>query len=625
MALKGYEEIVENDNCPTLVLAGPGAGKTYLLSDHVVRLLRKGVVKSNITVATFGKDASLNMREELLDPAGNWKLNIGELPKIATLHSLCFKIINENPKVVGLRKSGLSVQHNELVKELLYRDASYIRGYEKEDGKNARLCKSKGDCEPDDDNRECDICKEYWEIMAKCDRIDFDDQILFACKILETNPDVLQEFQEKAEHLLVDEYQDINAAQHKLIELLSRNNRSGLFAVGDDAQSIYGFRGANPDFILNFQNYYPEAETQPLLHSRRCHELILRNAEKVLIDNYASWTGPFNLEFHRETDDEPYVWQMPSEVAEAKQVARLSKKYTGLGMSVLILSPKKEIFGGIAKALTKASVPHVCPASLLPAHTERRLEALNTIGEWVQKPRDNFLTRLSIEAAINGGVARIPGAKGNKNLKKETIERRMNAEEEVALLWNAVTRKKDLFQVLTERDDLTDDLLRVKDVLSDLLDKYENPKSKESGEFLKLASLITGSWAKPNHFVDDVGRITRLLRESGLIVGDSVRLMTMRKAKGLEADVVIMVGLEDDIIPNPRSDVEEEARIFYVSMTRAIKKLYMLHAYRRPRNISYGPDMEDKPRSRFLDSVGIESKYIRKKHKERLTSRGEST
>ncbi len=611
MALRDYEEIVENNTSPTLVLAGPGAGKTHLLSDRVIRLLRKDVDNSKITVVTFGKDASLNMREELLDPFGNWRLASNKLPMIATLNSLGFQIVNEYPRVVGLRKEGLTVQHNEYIKELLFRDASYILGYEKETGRDARLCKVAGDCKPDEEYQECDICKKYWEIMAKCDRIDFDDQIIFACRILDAKPEVLQKYQEKAEHLLVDEYQDINAAQHNLIEILSRPNRNGFFAVGDDAQSIYSFRGATPDYILNFQKNYPNAETPPLLHSRRCHELILRSAEKVLIQYYDRWTGPFDLEFHRDKDDEPYVWQMPSEVTEAIKVALLAKEYSGLGMSVLVLAPKKDLLVDITKALTKMGVPHVCPISLLPKYTEKRLSTFSTVAEWVQKPKDNFLTRRAIEVVINGGVAGVPGAKGDNRTSSETIEKRAIVEREIAILWDKVTRTSGLFKVLMKSNNISSNLEKVRDVLSDLLDEYEKPRANKPAEFLKKASLATNSWTKPKNFLDDVKRITSLMKESDIVADASVRLMTMRKAKGLQADVVIMVGLEDDIIPNPKSDIEEEARIFYVSMTRAKKKLYMLHAYRRPRNISFGPDIIEKRRSRFLDSVGIDSTFIR--------------
>lgn len=604
-----YEDIVSNTKCPTLVLAGPGAGKTYLLSDRVVRLLSSGAENIEITILTFGKDASLNMREGLLNPIGHWKLSSMDLPKVATLHSLGFEIVNESPRLVGLRKAGLAVQPLESVKELIYRDAAYILGYSKTDSDVARSCKAEGDCEPNDKYRECDICSKYWDIMSKCDRIDFDDQILFACRILEAQPDTLQRYQSRANHLLVDEYQDINAAQHKLIELLSRANRNGLFAVGDDAQSIYSFRGASPRYILDFKEHYPDAITPSLPHSRRCHENILRNAEKVLTANYKDWTGPFDLTFHREIDNEPYVWQLPSESAEAKMVANLAKKHASMGQSVLILTPKKEIFAGITKKLSENSVPHVCPVNLLPKNTERRMEDFRNLIEWIQKPQNNFLTRLAIESIINGGVAKVPGAQSTRKLKPETVKRRVRVESEIAQLWEGVTRKKYLFQVLCETDGLSKELQKLRDVMLETFEEFEKQSKSQPGEFLKQMALATGAWIKPDSFVNDFSKVLAIVDETDVIANDKVRLMTMRKAKGLQADVVIMIGLEDDIIPNPKSDIEEEARIFFVSMTRAKKILYMLHAFKRPRNISYGPEVLKKPRSRFLDSIGINSEY----------------
>ncbi|MCJ7650295.1 MAG: ATP-dependent helicase [Candidatus Lokiarchaeota archaeon] len=611
MSLSNYEEIVENYSSPTLVLAGPGAGKTYLLSDRVIRLMQKGVDISNITVVTFGKDASLNMKDELTDPKGHWKLNGRNIPKISTLHSLAFEIVNENPRTVGLRKDSLTVQPDEFIKSLMFRDACHIMDYEKEVGRNAINCKAKGDCNPSDEFNECDVCKKYWEIMAKCDRIDFDDQILFACTILEKNADILNKYQELANHLLVDEYQDINAAQHRMIELLSRRNRNGLFVVGDDAQSIYGFRGASPEFILNFQNDFHGSRLPQLPHSRRCHELILRNAEKVLIKFYKSWTGPFELNFHVEKDEAPIVFQLPSEVTEAIKIARITKEYRVLGLSVLILSPKKELFLEISKVLSNYGIPHSCPISLLSKNTQNRLDSISIILEWVKNKKDNFLTRQVIETLINGGIAKIPGAKSVKSLTAETKERRIKVEKEIAGLWGSVNRKVNLFQVLLENTDLSKELNKVKNILLDLIDKYDSPKTREPAEFLKQVALSCGAWITPKSFSDDITRITQLLTESDSGSDDSVRLMTMRKAKGLEADVVIIAGLEDDLIPNPNSDLSEEARLFYVSMTRAKKKLFLLHAYRRPRNISYGPNIENKKRSIFLDSLGIKSQYVK--------------
>ncbi len=613
MTVLSYEEIVENFDSPTLVLAGPGAGKTYLLSDRVMRLLSKGVNNDEITVVTFGKAASLNMRNELLDPAGNWTLPTNSMPKIATLNSLGFEIVNESPRTVGLRKAGLAVQPNESVKDLLFRDSAYCCGYNKDIGISAKTCKVAGDCQPEDECLECAVCKKYWEIMSKCDRIDFDDQVLFACRILESKQVILQKYQEKSKHLLVDEYQDINAAQDRLIELLSRDHRKGLFVVGDDAQSIYGFRGANPKFILEFTKCYPEAIDPPLLHSRRCHENILRKSEKVLTQHYENWTGPFDLEFHPEIDDAPFVWQMPSEKAEAKMVTIIAKKSITENLSVLILAPKKEMFIEITRNLFKAGIPHVCPISLLPIHAKRRLSALHNVTKWVKNPNSNFDTRLAIEAIINGGICRVSGYKMRKGMKPETIEKREKVESELALLWAEVSRRKSLFEVLCEAETLCKELVEVRKLMIELVSKYEKTSVKEQGEFLKLASLATGSWTKPEHFVGDIDRISRLLMDKEVAANDNVKLMTMRKAKGLQADVVIMIGIEDDIIPNVRSDEEEEARLFYVSMTRAKKRLYMFHAFKRPRSISFGEDLIDKKRSRFLDAVGIDSEYRRMK------------
>ena len=606
-----YESIVTNTESPTLVLAGPGAGKTHLLSDRVVRLLSSGASSTEITVLTFGKDASLNMREELLSPSGHWQLPAADLPRIATLHSLGFEIVNESPRTVGLRKADLAVQPVAFVSELIYRDAAYIQGYTRPDGDTARSCKAEGNCVPSDESARCAICSKYWDIMAKCDRIDFDDQILFACRILERKPDILRTFQARAKHLLVDEYQDINAAQHKLIELLSQPNRTGLFAVGDDAQSIYGFRGTSPCYILDFREHYPDAITPPLPHSWRCHENILRTAEKVLTANYKKWTGPFDLTFHRDIDDMPYVWQMPSEATEATMVAKLAKKYSSVGQSVLILAPKKELFAGVTKKLTQYGVPHVCPVSLLPKHTERRMASLSTFAKWVQEPQSNFLTRLTLETALNGGVAKVPGATHSAALKPETIERRSAVESEVAMLWEGVNKQTNLYEVLCGTEGMSKALEKVRDVMSGTLGEYQRGSKSQSAEFLKLSALATGAWIKPDTFVNDINRLLVAISDNEVAANDKVRLMTMRKAKGLQADVVIMIGLEDDIMPNPMSNPEEEARIFYVSMTRAKKKLFMLHAFKRPRDISYGPEIMDKPRSRFLSSIDIDSEYKR--------------
>ncbi len=533
------------------------------------------------------------------------------LPKISTLHALGFEIVKLKPNLFGLRKGNLEVQDNVKVKELLYRDASSINGFEEDMGKESKKCKEYGDCTIEKETAQCSICKKYWEIMAKCNRIDFDDQIIFANRLLEKDDVILKEYQKKAKFLLVDEYQDINAAQFKLIELLSRRNRNGLFAVGDDAQSIYGFRGTDPNFILKFGNHFPEAIIPPLKHSWRCHKNTMDAAIRVLSNYYKKWTGPHELKFHVKNGAPPEVFQLSYEGKEAEFVANKSRDAVKEKKHVLILVPKKEFFPKISEALNKYGIPHQCPINLLSKYTNERFNIIWNILTWIKNPNDNFLTRLVLEDFINHGAVRVPGAKKSNSYKPATIEKRIKIEQEVAYLWESVDRKHDLFSVLSSNDKENNIISKVHDYLKALLEAFHNYKEQDLGMFSKLLSEASGVWCDPKKLSKDLLSISNLLGKGQPLGFGSVQMMTMRKAKGLEADVVIIVGLEDGIFPNPRADLEEEARLLYVSMTRAKEKLYLLHSYRRPRNISFGPDITGKKRSCFLDKLGLKSTYKR--------------
>ena len=611
MGSNDYESIVTRREEPTLVLAGPGAGKTHLLGDRVKRLLDEGISNNSINVLTFGRDASQHMRNKLLDPEEGFGVPYDNLPNISTLNSLGLEIVNRKPKAVGLKKTGLQVQPDENIKRLLYRDAALIIGCTEDDAKAAILCKEQGKCERGSKDPECSICEKYWEIMSKCNRLDFDDQVIFACHILENDPELLHEYQEKSQHLLVDEYQDINAAQFVLIELLSRNSREGLFVVGDDAQSIYGFRGADPGYILRFEEDFPDAETPPLASSRRCHETIMQEAELILKTFYPEWSGPHELKYHVPPGEPPILLHVPSDSAEAEWVARIARDATTEKSTVLILVPKKEFFPRISQALNRYGVPHEAPANLLPDSVNNRLEVLHGLLKWVEDPEDNFLTRSAIESLINFGTAKVPGANKNRRYKPETEERRLEIENEIANLWNDINAKNSFLAVIQNHLTASDQIKLIRDILNELRESFENTKGELFGEFSKRLSLASGGWVNPTSLMKDFSSIMTLLNASQSTGFGSVQLMTMRKAKGLEADVVVIVGLEDDLMPNPFSDVDEEARLFYVSMTRAKQKLYLMHSFMRLRNISFGPEVTKKSRSRFLDTLGRESKYLR--------------
>ena len=604
MTLNNYEEIVTNFASPTLVLAGPGAGKTYLLADRVKRLLDSGTDKGIITVLTFGKDANQHMRNKLTEPS-SFNIPFRELPHISTMHSLGLEIVKEKPRDVNLLKTNLETQEDENVKRLMYRDAALMLGYTEDDGEEAFKCKQYGDCKKNSDEKKCQICEKYWEIMSKCNYVDFDDQILFACNILEKNPTILKKYQSRARHLLVDEYQDINAAQFRLIELLSRESRNGLFVVGDDAQSIYGFRGGNPKFILRFGKDFPGSETPPLAYSRRCHEKIMQDAIKVLKKYYTDWTGEQKLKYKVPSGEEPQIWQLPSEHSEAERVTKIARDFIQEKKSILILVPKKEFFPLITQELSKRGIVYSCPISFLP----ERVKIAKLFIDWATIPSDSFKTRLVIEELINKGIAHVPGVKKDRRTTQETIKKRIIEETEIAKLWEHVDKKSDLFSVIKNLKEPNKTLIKIRDGLLNLSELFINFKKEKCGEFIKQLSVVSGIWCNPSELMDDIIKITKLLNPQSTTGLGWVQLNTMKKAKGLEADVVIMVGLEDDIVPNPRGDTVEESRLFYVSMTRAKEKLFLLHVFKRPRDISYGDVLMDKPRSRFLDIIDRKSEW----------------
>ncbi|PIU51848.1 hypothetical protein COS91_02250, partial [Candidatus Desantisbacteria bacterium CG07_land_8_20_14_0_80_39_15] len=411
--------------------------------------------------------------------------------------------------------------------------------------------------------------------------------------------------QSRAKHLLVDEYQDINAAQFRLIELLSRESRNGLFVVGDDAQSIYGFRGGDPKFILRFGEKFHGSEILPLAYSRRCHEKIMQDAIKVLKKYYTDWTGEQKLEYKVPNGEKPYIRQLPSELSEAKMVAVIARQFIQEKKSILILVPKEEFFPLITQELSKRGIVCSCPISFLP----ERVEIAKMFMDWVTIPSDSFKTRLVVEELINNGIAKVPGARKDKKCKPETINKRIEEETEIAKLWEHVDKENDLFSVIKNIKEPNETLLKIRDGLLKLSDLFINFKKEKRGEFIKQLAVVSGIWYDPSKLMEDITKITELLNSQSTTDLGWVQLNTMKKAKGLEADVVIMVGLEDDIVPNPMNNPVEESRLFYVSMTRAKEKLFLLHAFKRPRNISYGNDLMHKPRSRFLDIIGRESEW----------------
>jgi len=598
-----YERLKTNTSSPTLVLAGPGAGKTHLIADRIEWLIRnQGIPKERITVLTFGKDASLDMERKITDPNGNWRLTQDEKPEIKTINGYALSLVKEHASKIGLRNT-LRVQPDNKIRELIFKDACYLAGLDERCYREALKCKGFGDCDLNEENDKCKVCAKYLEIMKKCNYIDFDDQILFACRILEENPDILEAHQESCEYLLVDEYQDINAAQHKFIKLLSGRNPNGLFVVGDDAQSIYGFRGASPDFILNFEKHYEGAIKESLPRSWRCPKCIMEPSFSIIQEHYEEWAGSPYTEYAEEDTEAPIVYQMRSGKTEAKMVAIIAKEGINAGKKVLVLAPKDAYFFEVMNYLDNYSIPHECPVGLIP----KRICILKDFLDWIREQQDNFSTRIVLEHLINTGPNKVAGAGRTASTKPETIEHRIECEKKIACLWDNVSMRNKLINVIIDSDD--DFISSIAGTLNCLIEAYNTQSRTLKGEFIKRIAIAMGKWIDPQEIIKDIDSIHNLLNKETPVAKGVVQLKSMRKSKGLEADIVIIIGLEDDAIPKDETDLDEKARLFYVAMTRAKEMLFLFHAFKRSRGITYGQELRDKNRSRFLDILGIKSEW----------------
>src|SRR5579863_4280169 len=233
---------------PILVLAGPGTGKTYQLAKRIQFLTTSLHARGDeITVITFTQEAAQSMREKLERKDVPEFVPVDMRPGIiSTMHSLGHRIIEENLREAGLCTDFKVLEGKEL-RKLIFIDAAMRVNESEEQGRCAYEERKRGKRELSEVSKK--ICAEYERLLRACNHIDFDDQIGLACDLLTGHDRIAAQWRGRARYLLVDEYQDINAAQFELIRLLSASSREGLFVVGDDDQSIYHFRGGSPEFI----------------------------------------------------------------------------------------------------------------------------------------------------------------------------------------------------------------------------------------------------------------------------------------------------------------------------------------------------------------------------------------
>ena len=534
---------------PALLLAGPGTGKTTRLAKRIKYLVEElSVSPDEITVITFTTAAAKNMRDKISDEKQTeLYLPYRSQPKaITTMHSLGYKVLCENADSLGLGET-INVVAENYLRDLLIGDAAQLADFRRDNGKDTARCRQFGLCQPEENNPKCIICQKYKDILHSCSAVDYDAMILLTCSILKDSPDLLARYQASCKHLLVDEYQDINAAQHELISLLSRSYRQGLFVVGDDDQSVYSWRGGSPDFIRRFEaDFGPDGTVITLLKSYRCHRHVLEGAMHV-VEKFDPSRLPKG-EFEYETEEGPkiQIHNVPSDEKEAIAVLGVIKRALP-SQDVLVLYPQRQFATAIIKKLRAAKIPFSA-ASNLPGSG---LPLIATLNNWLHAPDDSLSFRRCLQAFLESPASGVPSTRVRKPEKKDQRERAFRL---ISDLWQDVLTgdATSLWAALLTRHDHVL-YAAAFEAFSGLLTLFTEQKSLPIFSGSVAESLAP--WSDISHFLSEVTSWVEL-GSQGAAFGQptNVRIMSFQAAKGLEANVVCVLGIEEGIMPRDGND-----------------------------------------------------------------------
>ena len=624
-------EAVQTTEGPLLIMAGAGSGKTRVLTHRIAYLIDEKMVNPwNILAITFTNKAAREMKERAaaLNPATQDCL-------IATFHSMCVRILRREADHIGYNRNFTIVDPGEQ-RTLMKRILKNLNLDPKKWNERAILgtiSNAKNDLI--DEVAYANLAGDmYTEIVAKCytayqkelrqsEAMDFDDLIMLTLRLFDQNPDVLTYYQQRYQYIHVDEYQDTNHAQYQLVKLLASRFKN-ICVVGDADQSIYGWRGADMQNILDFEKDYPEAKVVLLEENYRSTKTILQAANEVIRNNRNR--RPKNLWTQNEDGEEIVYYRANDEQDEALFVARtidqLSREsYSHKDFAVLYRTNAQS--RTVEEALLKANIPYTMVGGT-KFYSRKEIRDIIAYLNLIANPSDN----ISYERVVN---------EPKRGVGPGTVDKIRNfaASQEISLLdasanimlspvkgktAQAVYEFANL--ILDLRDRLDDysvtelvELVLKKTGYSAALAAQATLESQARieniEEFLSVTKNFDENLDNP---ADETGldKLSRFLNDLALIAdtddGDTesseVTLMTLHAAKGLEFPVVFLVGMEENVFPLSRAsededELEEERRLAYVGITRAEKILYLTNANSR---LLYGRTNYNQP-TRFLREI----------------------
>jgi len=619
---------VTAEDGPVLVVAGAGSGKTRVLTTRIAWLMaEKGVRAGEILAFTFTNKAAKEMKERVAETVG-----AGNAPFwIGTFHATGLKILRSDGAHIGVQ-SGFSIFDTDDSKRLLKQVMSDLKIDPKQFTPNATrsvISKWKNDdLSPEKaqdqagsfiDEKYAALYEGYQKALVKCNALDFDDLILRAVHLLERVDEVREKYARRFRHVMVDEFQDTNPLQLLMVKLLS-SNHGNIFAVGDDDQSIYSWRGARIENMIDFDDYFPGASTFRLEQNYRSTGNILQAANEVIAHNKQRkgknlWTsgGAGDLLTEEEFFDDEDEAARLVDIVRAESSAGLTRG------DITVLYRTNAQSRVLEDALRRSSIPYQIVGSL-HFYDRKEVRDLMAYLKLVANPADVIAAQRVINLPKrkigDTTVGRLVSLAAANDL---TVGQ---AAAETGLLESAVApaackRVRAFFDMVTRWRLRAREGEPVHDLLTSIISGigYQSHLEADDPETAgtrneNIAELINA--AASFHDASVGGTLDQFLEQVALVsdpdtIQDDegvVRLMTIHTAKGLEFPVVVIAGCEDDILPHinaaeDEAGLEEERRLFYVALTRAEKRVYLLHAARRRR---FGTWQDSLP-SRFLKEV----------------------
>lgn len=621
-------EAVDHKNGDLLILAGAGSGKTRVIVHRIASLLEHGVDRGSILALTFTNKAAKEMRERLssllnADVAYMW---------IGTFHSMCLKILRRDIDKLGFGSSFAiydTYDQMTVMKECM----KYLNINEKV-FKPSYFLKIISDCKDQlidvetykkeyainfKEKTIARIYEAYQERLYKNNALDFDDIIFFTVKLLQHDPEVKEYYCNKFLHILVDEYQDTNHAQYVLLNLLASKNHN-LCVVGDDDQSIYGWRGANIRNILDFEKDRKNVKVVKLEQNYRSTDVILEAAYQVIQKNSERkekklWTekeGGAKIRVNKSFDETKEAQWIATEVS--KSVMEEKVPYSNFAVLYRTNAQSR----ALEEALIKNKIPYKIYGAL-KFYDRKEIKDIMAYLKILENPLDQVALKRIINVPKRGiglkTIEKLDEAAFRKDeplysvlLSADQLDISTRAKAQLknfVLMLHSLSSMKSVFS-LTE---LVKKVLENSNYLDELkADPTDEAKTRLENieEFINVVAAYEDREEAPNleSFLNEVSLISDLDRFES--TDNAVSLMTLHSSKGLEFPRVFISGLEDGILPSSRSlltehGVEEERRLLYVGITRAQEKLYLSFASER---LYMGNRSKQRP-SRFLDDISL--------------------